>query len=79
LEFVCSNIPKRWEGYISAIAFCKGNSNCISDLEVSDIQSVLVVVVEDVLMCAKVLCAERCIEWQRRNCMSLSKLVTEES
>jgi hypothetical protein len=45
---------------ISSFLFI-GNANCISDFEVSDIQSVLVVVVEDVFMCAKPLCVERYI------------------
>jgi len=45
---------------ISSFLFA-GNTNCILDLEVSDIQSVLVVVVEDVFMCAKPFCAESCI------------------
>jgi hypothetical protein len=38
-----------------------GKTNCISDLEVSDIQSVLVVVAEDAFMCAEPLCVERYI------------------
>lgn len=46
--------------HISIFLFI-GNTNCISDLEVSDIKSVLVVVVEDVFTCAKPLCAERYI------------------
>jgi len=43
--------------HISSFLFV-GNTNCVLDLEVSDIQSNLVVVVEDVFMCAKPLCAE---------------------
>lgn len=46
--------------HISIVLFI-GNTNCISVLEVSDIQSVLVVVVEDIFMCAKPLYVERYI------------------
>ena len=47
--------------HISSFLFI-GNKKCVSDLEVSDIQSILVVVVEDVFMCAKPLCVKRYIE-----------------